>query len=98
MLKNLTRACLLAVIYFIPVVAEAQRSYGRSNEDATVRLAVFLLVSLVVALVVFLVIREIVCWYWKLNEIVNNLKEINTNIRDLRQEISSNSKASSPNL
>ena len=39
MVKNLTHACLLAVFYFIPVVAWAQSlGYGRSNDDATLKL------------------------------------------------------------
>lgn len=95
MLKNLTRACLLAVLYFIPAVARAQSSMiGSSSDDAILKL----IVSLVVAVVIFFIIRELVCWYWKLNEIVNNLKEINISLRDLRQEVSSSSKVSSASL
>lgn len=35
-----------------------------------------LIVILVVWLVVLLICREIVCWYWKMNETVKVLKEI----------------------
>jgi len=99
MLKNLTRACLLAVLHLFPVVAWAQNSvYGMTSDDAAVKSVGFLLISVIIAIVVFLILREIVCWYWKLNQIVNNLKEINTNIRDLRQEMSGSSKVSSSNL
>jgi hypothetical protein len=31
---------------------------------------------LVIAAVVFLILREVVCWYWKINEIVSLQKQI----------------------
>jgi len=34
-----------------------------------------------ITLILFLLFREIVTWYWKLNEIVNLLKEIRENTR-----------------
>ena len=34
----------------------------------------FLLSALIMALVVFLVCRELICWYWKINEIAHHLK------------------------
>ena len=35
-----------------------------------------LLVSLVITLVLLLICREIVCWYWKINEALTTLKAI----------------------
>ena len=34
------------------------------------------LVGLVVAVVVFLILREVFCWYWKINQSVALLKEV----------------------
>jgi len=34
------------------------------------------LFSLVVMIVIFLICREIMCWYWKMNEIVKILNKI----------------------
>lgn len=46
------------------------------------QLIVFL-VGLIIVVVIFLVCREIVCWYWKINE----SKEILTNIKNSLNEI-----------
>jgi len=35
-----------------------------------------LLVSLFITLIVLLICREIVCWYWKINEALTTLKAI----------------------
>ena len=35
-----------------------------------------LLIPLLVILIVFLILREIFCWYWKINETLSVLKEI----------------------
>jgi hypothetical protein len=35
-----------------------------------------LLVSLVITLVILLICREIICWYWKINEALTTLKAI----------------------
>lgn len=32
---------------------------------------------IVAVVVVFLILREVFCWYWKINEIVKNQKETN---------------------
>ncbi len=37
------------------------------------------LIALAVIVAIFLIIREIICWYWKINKAVNLL----TDIRDL---------------
>ena len=36
----------------------------------------YVLVSVVVILVISLILREVVCWYWKINNIVALLTEI----------------------
>jgi len=40
-----------------------------------------LLICLAVIITIFLVCREIVCWYWKLNRIVEVLEDIRTEIK-----------------
>lgn len=41
-----------------------------------------LMVVILVSLVIFLVCREIVCWYFKMNEVVSLLKEIKDVLRN----------------
>ncbi len=41
-----------------------------------------LLISLVIIIVVFLILREVVCWYWKINETLSVLKEIRDSLKD----------------
>lgn len=36
--------------------------------------------GLVVMLLVFLILREVMCWYWKINEVVGLLKEISVKL------------------
>lgn len=36
----------------------------------------YTLVSVVVILIIFFILREVVCWYWKINNIVALLTEI----------------------
>jgi hypothetical protein len=38
------------------------------------------LVLLVVIIVVFLICREIVCWYWKITQMVDLLREISAKL------------------
>lgn len=35
-----------------------------------------MLIALIVLIIVFLIARELVCWYWKINESLEVLKEI----------------------
>ena len=52
-----------------------------------------LLISIVVAIVVFLIIREIVCWYWKINARLAQLENLNAKMDAVLmrlQEISAN--------
>lgn len=39
------------------------------------------LLALVIAVVIFLVLREIFCWYWKINRMVELLESIDANLR-----------------
>jgi hypothetical protein len=52
-----------------------------------------LLISIVVAIVIFLIIREILCWYWKINARLAQLEKLNEKMDALLmrlQEISMN--------
>lgn len=40
------------------------------------------IVGLLVLIVIFLAIREIVCWYWKINRMVELLESIDAHLRD----------------
>jgi hypothetical protein len=59
---------LSLLIIGLPSYAHAQGQYGDTLTS--------MLVSLLILLVVFLIFREVVCWYWKMNETVSLLKEI----------------------
>jgi hypothetical protein len=39
------------------------------------------LLALIIAVVIFLVLREIFCWYWKINRMVELLESIDANLR-----------------
>ncbi|MBU0567963.1 zinc ribbon domain-containing protein, partial [bacterium] len=43
-----------------------------------------LLVILVIAIVIFLILREVVTWYWKINQRVGLLEDILAELRALR--------------
>ena len=52
-----------------------------------------LLISIVVAIVIFVIIREILCWYWKINARLAQLEKLNEKMDALLmrlQEISMN--------
>lgn len=49
------------------------------NKDTAVLM--YLIIWLIFTVGVFLIFREIICWYWKLNEIVRLLTEIRNNVR-----------------
>lgn len=42
---------------------------------------------IIVILLLFLIIREIVCWYWKINKIVDLLEKIEDNTRPQIQKV-----------
>jgi hypothetical protein len=38
-------------------------------------------VTLVIVIAIFLVFREVVCWYWKINRVVELLESIDATLR-----------------
>ena len=46
-----------------------------------------ILASLAVIAIIFLVCREIVCWYWKINERLEMQREIRNEVRTLTRRI-----------
>lgn len=49
---------------------------------------VHVITILVIAIVLFLIFREIVCWYWKINQFVKLLEEIRDLLRSLPGQLS----------
>lgn len=45
------------------------------------------LILLAVTILVFLICREIVCWYWKINEALGVLRENTAELRRLNQQL-----------
>lgn len=62
---------LLLLANFMPSFCVAQNSSGTIINDI-----IFVIVGLVTAMVVLLLLRELNCWYWKINERVQNQEEI----------------------
>ncbi len=57
-------------------------SYPVQNQSSTAALSVVTLIFILcIIVVVFLVFREIVLWYWKINEAIGLLKKIESNTR-----------------
>ena len=46
------------------------------------------LIGLLIFLVVFLIIRELLCWYWKLNHIVGLLEDIKLSLEKKENRLS----------
>ncbi len=44
-----------------------------------------IIVALAAIILVIFIIREIVCWYWKINEIVYNLRDLNQRVKETNQ-------------
>ena len=42
--------------------------------------------TLLILLAIFMVCREIVCWYWKLNDVVTLLKDIKKSLNNIESE------------
>jgi hypothetical protein len=40
------------------------------------------IVTLVIVVAIFLVFREVVCWYWKINRVVELLESIDATLRN----------------
>lgn len=43
-------------------------------------LSLIILFSVIVAIGMFFLLREVMIWYWKINTIINELKEINNKL------------------
>lgn len=63
---NLNVVPTIILIMFTPFLV------GFGQSDALVRL----LIALAVIVIISLICREIVCWYWKINERINQQNEI----------------------
>ena len=48
--------------------------------DQTSSIIVGLIVALVILFGIFLIMRELMCWYWKINEVVSLLKSIDNKL------------------
>lgn len=49
--------------------------------DTQQQLIIIALIILV-SFMIFLIMREVMCWYWKINKILDVLNEINDNLKD----------------
>jgi len=76
-MKRVLESVLLLVVFASP--AYASDGY----------LAQILLIWFVVALVLFLILRELVCWYWKINLAITLLSEIRDHLRIMRNSMTS---------
>ena len=45
--------------------------------------------GLVVLIIIFLICREVICWYWKINESVELLKDIKSELQVLNKAMQS---------
>ena len=46
-----------------------------------------MLISIIVVLVIFLIAREIVCWYWKINQAVYSLENIESLLEEITDKL-----------
>jgi len=53
--------------------------YAQFSSSSADTYLVSMLIVFLVAVIAFLLFREIMCWYWKINQIVTLLKEIKDN-------------------
>lgn len=63
--------CLFLVLSF----SHSAFAYGQGGNVAGT-----VVMILLIAIVIFLVLREVVCWYWKINTMVGLLQEISTKL------------------
>ncbi len=59
-----------------------------TNVFATISNPAMWLLGLSIIFLVFLLLREFLCWYWKINRIVELLENINQNLGRKDQKIS----------
>jgi hypothetical protein len=89
-MNRLKRVSLSALFIFL--LGLPSFAFARGGVDD---LLVGLFIPLIIIIIIFLICRELVCWYWKINETLSVLKEI----RDLlkRSPLASNMEDSSKN-
>ncbi|KXK20463.1 MAG: hypothetical protein UZ15_CFX003001688 [Chloroflexi bacterium OLB15] len=58
------------------------------STEAQADVIVSLLTYAVVAFIIFLILRELVCWYWKINEMITLQKRIITLLETLTKDTS----------
>lgn len=92
-MKGLKRVYL--PLLFISLFSLPSFAFARSGIDDLFTGLGGLFIFLVIIIVIFLICREIVCWYWKINETLSVLKEI----RDLlkHSSLASNTEGASEN-
>jgi hypothetical protein len=56
------------------------------------------MVAVAVFFVVFLILRELMCWYWKINTIVSLLEGIQGSLQDLRGSMANGAASGSSSL
>lgn len=59
----------------ITIILVGLPSYAFANNGLESMIEL-ILITLLIIIVVFLILREVVCWYWKINETLSVLKEI----------------------
>lgn len=75
-MKKLT----LPIFLFIPLLSFAQAP--SPSDDGASRIFWMIVIMIVIGILIFLAIRELICWYYKINKMVENQEEI---IRLLRK-------------
>ena len=45
------------------------------------------LLAAIIVILIFLAVREIFCWYWKINTIIDDLEIMNNNLEDRLESI-----------
>ena len=90
-----TYLAIIAYISFFSCVANAnlcnngvQVLSSVNGDDAPLDIFVIsiaFIIALLFYLLLFLILREVICWYFKVNKIVFLLEELNDNIYDMRR-------------
>lgn len=68
---------LLTIIFTTPTF-----TYARGGDD----LGAGILIVIVIVFIVFLILRELMCWYWKINTIVTLLTEIRDGLNNISKK------------
>lgn len=82
-LKDPTTRVLLVVGVIALVVIKVWGDVPTDVQHALL----FDLAGLVACIIVFLVLREVLCWYWKINETLTALKDMQAVLRNIDRNI-----------